>query len=95
MKRLIFILTVLTFLGTAGVYAQSGGPYELAWSSIDSGGGTMTAGAYGLTSAIGQPEPGATQSGGSYSLNGGVVDAGSAGQAAPGGQRVFLPLVLR
>ena len=55
----------------------------------------MTGGAYSLISSIGQPEPGSTQSGGGYSLNGGIVDAGSPGQTAPGGQHVFLPLVLR
>jgi len=89
------LVVVMVLMTGAYVHAQSGGPYELTWTSNDAGGGAMTGGAYTLVSSIGQPEPGSTQSGGGYSLNGGTVDAGSPGQTAPGGQRVFLPLVLR
>ena len=75
--------------------AQSGGGYELRWTSIDAGGGALAGGAYSLTSTIGQAEPGATQSGGSYSLNGGVVDAGKSGDTTTGERRVYVPLILR
>jgi hypothetical protein len=95
--RIVYLLLVgiVFVLAVSSAHAQSAGPYELAWSSIDAGGGTMSAGAYNLTSAIGQPEAGTTQSGGGYDLNGGVVDAGGSGGASPGGQKVYLPLVLR
>jgi hypothetical protein len=95
MKRVLFVLLMLALLGTAGVHAQSGGPYELAWGSIDAGGGAATGGAYTLATAIGQPEAGATQSGGGYSLNGGVVDAGNSGGTPPGNLRIYLPLIVR
>ena len=91
---LITALVILTLL-VPTVLAQSGGGYELTWTSIDAGGGAMTGGAYSLVSSIGQPEPGATQSGGGYSLNGGVVDAGGSGGATPDGQQVYVPLILR
>ena len=90
----IIILTVLS-LASSIVFSQSGGGYELTWTSIDAGGGAMTGGAYSLVSSIGQPEVGTTQNGGGYSLNGGVVDAGSSGMTPAGEQRVLLPLLSR
>lgn len=51
-------------------FAQSGGGYDLTWSTIDSGGGTSTGGTYSLAGTVGQPDAG-TLSGGSYSLDGG------------------------
>ena len=75
--------------------AQSGGPYDLTWTTIGAGGGTLTGGGYSLVSTIGQPEPGPGASGAGYSLTGGVW--GGAGAVSPpsGGKRVYLPLVLR
>ncbi len=49
---------------------QSGGDYELSWSTIDGGGGTSTGGNYVLTGTIGQPDP-AYSAGGDYDLLGG------------------------
>jgi hypothetical protein len=96
MKQALLVASIICLLVFVSVaQAQSGGGYELAWTSIDAGGGAMSGGAYSLTSNIGQPEPGVTQSGGGYSLNGGVVDAGASGGIAPGGQRVYVPLILR
>ena len=97
--RLLLIISLLVIifgihmLGK-DVLAQSGGGYELTWTTID-GGGAMTGGAYSLVSSIGQPEPGATQSGGAYSLNGGVVDAGESGETASPEQTIFVPLIQR
>ncbi len=98
-RKAIFKFVILPVLGLfmAGslVFAQSGGPYELAWTTVNGGGGAMAGGAYNLTSYIAQVEPGATQSGGAYSLNGGVIDAGKSGQLLPGGKPVYLPVLLR
>ena len=75
-------------------FAQSGGGYDLTWTSIAAAGGTLTGGAYSLVSTIGQPEPGAAASGGGYSLTGGVL--GGPGNTQPhGSKRVYLPIVLR
>lgn len=93
--HIFLVILALTIVLQAPVAAQSGGPYELTWTTTDAGGGTLTGGAYSLVSTIGQPEPGATQSGGSYSLNSGVVDAGGSGATPPRSQKVYLPLLLR
>ena len=55
----------------------------------------ITGGDYSLANAIGQPEAGPAQSGGEYSLTGGVVDAGESGGVTPTGERVYLPMVAR
>ena len=93
--KLILVVGILIMMLASVAQAQSGGGYELRWTSIDTGGGAMTGGAYSLTSTIGQPEPGATQNGGNYGLNGGVVDAGKSGQTTTGERRVYVPLILR
>ena len=52
-------------------FAQSGGGYELTWSTIDSGGVMRsTGGDLELSGTIGQPDAGA-MSGGGYNLTGG------------------------
>ena len=50
--------------------AQSGGPYVLEWSTIDSGGGTSSSGQYKLTGTIGQHDA-EYSSGDRYELLGG------------------------
>jgi hypothetical protein len=55
--------------------AQSGGDYELSWSTINGGGGQSSGGPYTLTCTIGQPDAGA-MSGGSYELLGGFLPGG-------------------
>jgi hypothetical protein len=54
---------------------QTGGPYELTWSTIDNGGGTSSGGQYTLTGTIGQPDA-AYSAGGNYELLGGVWPGG-------------------
>jgi hypothetical protein len=52
-------------------FAQSGGGYDLTWSTVDCGGATFSAGGgYELGGTIGQPDAG-EQSGGLYGLTGG------------------------
>lgn len=80
MKRRPFLALVVGLLllaaGLPGgpdgaALAQTGGTYDLAWSTIDGGGATFsTGGTYSLGGTIGQPDPGQL-SGGSYTLVGG------------------------
>jgi len=52
--------------------AQSAGPFDLSWSTIDPGGGTSAAGQFELTGTIGQPDAAlASLTGGPFSLTGG------------------------
>ncbi len=78
MQRKIFIamvaLTVLVVIivSATTTHAQSGGAYELTWSTIDGGGATFSSGgAYELGGTIGQPDASSAISGGAYSLAGG------------------------
>lgn len=72
-------------------HAQTGGSYDLTWSSIDGGGGTSTGGAYTLNGTIGQADAGSV-SGGGYTLSGGYWIAAASVQLD---HFVYLPLVLR
>jgi len=87
--RMTVLLTLVIFLLLTGVaLAQTGGGYDLSWSTIDGGGTTWSeGGGYSLGGTVGQPDAGVL-SGGGYTLAGGFW-AGAAGY------RVFLPLVLR
>jgi hypothetical protein len=73
--------------------AQSGGMYRLAWARSPAGGGVSAAEGYSLVSTTGIPEAGPTQRGGGYTLNGGVVDAGS--QPLQRTQWLYLPHIER
>jgi hypothetical protein len=89
MKRAIFLgLLAAGLLLVPMVAAQTGGGYDLTWSSIDGGGGVSTGGGYSLTGAIGQPDAG-VMSGGGYTLTGGFWVG-----TAPI-YRTFLPLVVK
>lgn len=65
----IYLLIALPALG------QSGGDYEISWSTIDGGGGKSSGGDYVLTGTIGQPDA-AYSSGGNYELLGGFWAGG-------------------
>ncbi|MGD9029068.1 MAG: hypothetical protein PVG25_04585 [Anaerolineae bacterium] len=76
--------------GTA--LAQSAGPYDLTWSTIDAGGDTLsTGGDYTLGGTIGQPDASVLR-GGRYTLAGGFWGGG---EVVAGDHRIYLPLVLR
>jgi len=62
-KRLLPALLLLT----ATCFAQTGGQYELSWSTIDAGGTTSTGGQYTIIGTIGQTDTVAS-AGGSYEL---------------------------
>ncbi len=89
MKRAIILSPiVLALLIVSVAAAQSGGGYDLSWSTIDGGGGSSSGGGYTLAGTIGQSDAGAL-SGGGYTLSGGFWPG-----AMPG-YKLFLPLVLR
>jgi hypothetical protein len=71
-KRSRYLLrTFLLLLLLLPTLAQSGGPYDLSWSTVDGGGGTFsTGGSYILGGSIGQADAGSL-SGGSYAVSGG------------------------
>src|SRR5687768_7116072 len=88
-RRLTLALLVAAILGAGAALAQTGGGYDLTWSTIDGGGGSSAEGGYQLTGTLGQLDAGATLSGGAYSLSGGFW-----GGASMGG-KVYMPLLRR
>jgi hypothetical protein len=91
-RRLTLVLLVLLVTAIAGVgvvAAQTGGGYDLTWSTIDGGGGSSAGGGYQLIGTVGQPDAGVILSGGGYSLSGGFW-----GDVLISG-KVYLPLILR
>jgi len=81
MKRLIFLIPIILILlvGAASSQAQSGGGYDLTWSTIDSGGATFSSGgAYTMGGTIGQHDAGRL-SGPPYTLAGGFWGRVAAG----------------
>jgi hypothetical protein len=86
------LVACLLLLVAAPVLAQSGGDYDLSWSTIDGGGGTFsTGGSYTFGATAGQPDAGLL-AGGDYTLGGGFWGGGAL--AAPP-HVIYLPLVLR
>jgi hypothetical protein len=85
---ILLLLALIALLLASVARAQSGGGYDLTWSTVDGGGATWSAGGgYALGGTVGQPDAGVL-SGGGYTLAGGFW-----GGAARYG--VYLPLVLR
>ncbi len=79
---------LLLMLLPAVALAQSGGGYDLTWSTVDGGGYTWSeGGGYALGGTVGQMDAGVL-TGGGYTLAGGFW-----GGIAP--YRIYLPLVLR
>lgn len=81
----------LFLLLASAALAQSGGGYDLGWSTVDGGGAWSTGGGYALGGTAGQPDAGLL-AGGGYTLAGGFWPGGAV--AAPL-RRVYLPLVMR
>jgi hypothetical protein len=88
-RQLALALLVATILAASAALAQTGGGYNLTWSTIDGGGGSSAGGGYQLAGTLGQPDAGPTLSDGVYSLSGGFWAGGAAGS------RAYLPLTLR
>src|SRR4051794_25349152 len=67
----ILQVVVLLAASVAAAYAQTGGGFDMSWSTVDAGGGTFsTGGPYTWGATIGQPDAG-TLSGGNYTFQGG------------------------
>jgi hypothetical protein len=81
-------LALLLIVSTA--LAQTGGDYDLSWSTIDGGGGESHGGSYHLMGTAGQPDAGTTLGGGAYTLVGGFWP-GAAEASVP----IYLPVILR
>ena len=90
--NLRFILTIaLLLLFTLPVLAQSGGGYDLSWSTTDGGGGASSGGIFDLTGTIGQPDAG-VMSGGAFTLAGGFWGGGAVTITE---LHLYLPAILR
>lgn len=64
MKRSLCIGALIAVTLPATAHAQSGGPYDLSWSTIDAGGAMeMSGGSFTLSGSIGQFDAGAGASG--------------------------------
>jgi hypothetical protein len=87
---MILMLGALLVLTVSVAAAQTGGGYDLTWSTIDGGGGSSSGGSYTLDGTIGQFDAG-VMSGGSYTLSGGFWG----GLSALAQFKVYLPLILK
>jgi len=84
---------LLAAAGGGVALAQSGGPFDLTWYTVDAGGQAgyaSTGGSFALSGTIGQPDAGPPLSGGAFGLAGGFW-SGGAGPL----YRVYLPIVVR
>lgn len=76
------------------LYAQSGGGFELSWSTVDGGGGTFSSGGgYSLGGTIGQSDAGLV-GGGGYVLEGGFWHSAAPPPPEPD-YVLYLPSVLK
>lgn len=75
-------ICVMAAIASIASSSHAGAVYDLAWYTIDCGGGTSSAGnQYEVTGTIGQPDAGVELSGGGMTLAGGFWTG--AGHAAP------------
>ncbi len=88
-KLVITAVALLLLLTTVTVFAQSGGTYDLAWSSVGGGGGASSGGNYAMLSTLGQPDA-SMLSGGNYTLSGGFLAGGVTASF-----KVYLPAILK
>lgn len=76
--------------GVRPAAAQSDGPYDLSWNTLNAGATFSSGGPYVLGGTLGQADAG-VMAGGSYTLRGGFWKGG----AQRGAFGVYLPLVVR
>src|SRR5215831_10004199 len=70
MKTKSLLLSVAFAAIALAAQAQSGGNFDLKWSTIDSGGGTSSGGQFSMSGTVGQPDAGKL-TGGQFTLEGG------------------------
>jgi len=61
-------------------FSQSGGNFDLRWSTVDSGGGSSSGGSFSISGTVGQPDAGSL-SGGQFKLEGGFWSGVSVAQS--------------
>ncbi len=94
LHTLVVLCFLLCLFAVLQVLAQSGGPFDLTWSTVDGGGATFsTAGSFSLGGTIGQPDAGG-MAGGDYTLAGGFW-GGRGHELVEQGQLIFMPLIFR
>lgn len=69
----------LLLLASVAGQAQSGGRFDLSWSTIDGGGGASSGGQFSLMGTAGQPDAGKL-TGGNFSMEGGFWSGMSVSQ---------------
>lgn len=89
----LVILLLVLLLSVMPALAQTGGNYDLSWSTVDGGGGASAGGTYSLNGTVGQPDAG-VMSGGDFTLSGGFWKGGEV-VLPPPYKNLFLPLILR
>jgi hypothetical protein len=100
-RRLLMVGVELGAVGLlcAGLVLAQGSGFNLAWWSVDGGGGISAGGSLRLSGSSGQAEAAAAQAmtGGNYVLRGGFWSGALAGAAPPPSVRsvVHLPLLLK
>jgi len=71
LRTSLALFALCSVVGATPAASQTGGGFDLSWSTIDGGGGTFsTGGVYSLGGTIGQPDAGAA-TGGAFALTGG------------------------
>src|SRR5262252_8683118 len=70
MKLRHLLLAILPALLPLLSHAQSGGQFDLSWSTIDGGGGVSSGGQFVINGTIGQPDAG-TLTGSNFKIEGG------------------------
>jgi len=83
------IVLLVALLLPAAALAQSGGGYDLSWSTIDGGGGVSAGGSYVVMGTVGQPDAAPAMSSADFRLTGGFW-AGARVR-----YQIYLPLLLR
>jgi hypothetical protein len=69
-KKIILFILLISLSAATTVMAQSGGGFDLSWSTVDGGGGRSSGGAFVLNGTLGQPDAGML-SNGTFKLHGG------------------------
>jgi hypothetical protein len=91
LARLGGALGAAALIFTLSSPAQSGGPFSLAWSTIDGGGGLSSGGQFTLQGTIGQPDA-SPSAGGNFKLEGGFWSGVSLWQT-PGAPTLKIKLI--
>jgi hypothetical protein len=68
---LAMLLVAVAWLRATDALAQTGGPYDLSWSSVDGGAQASAGGSYWIGGTAGQPDAGDVLTGGDFDLTGG------------------------